>query len=122
MPKDSPSSGVGHRHDWENFVVWLSSESTSASVVGMAASAHGDYDTSTDGNFSGNSPLVGYNSNWPYDHQLVFTSVKGGQQPLIAWESLTAAAQTALTNTDFGAANVPFKDANFDNNLAKATV
>ena len=49
-----------------------------------------------------------------------FTSTRGGQQPLIAWESLPAAAKTALTNTDFGSADVPFKDANFANNLAKA--
>jgi hypothetical protein len=49
-----------------------------------------------------------------------FTSTRGGQQPLIAWESLPAAAKTALTNTDFGSANVPFKDSNFMNQLAKA--
>jgi hypothetical protein len=49
-----------------------------------------------------------------------FTSTKGGQQPLIAWESLPAAAQTALTNTDFGSANVPFKDSAFMSNLANA--
>jgi hypothetical protein len=45
----------------------------------------------------------------------------GGTQPLIAWESLPTAASTALEITDFGSANVPFKDANFDSNLAKAT-
>ena len=100
MPKDSPSSGLGHRHDWENIVVWLSSESTSASVVGMAVSAHGDYDTRTDGTFSGNSPLAGYISNWPVNHQLEFTTEKGGQQPLIAWESLTEAARTALPEAE----------------------
>lgn len=49
-----------------------------------------------------------------------FTSTRGGQQPLIAWESLPAAAKTALTNTDFGDANVPFKDSSFANNLAAA--
>ncbi|KAF4469247.1 necrosis inducing [Fusarium albosuccineum] len=122
MPKDSPSSGFGHRHDWENAVVWLSGESTSATVVGMAVSQHGGYDASSSGTFSGNSPLVGYTSYWPTNHQLIFTSDKGGQQPLVAWESLTDAARTALTNTDFGDANVPFKDANFDNNLGKAAV
>jgi hypothetical protein len=45
----------------------------------------------------------------------------GGQQPLIAWESLPAAALDALQNTDFGAATVPFKDSTFAGNLAKAT-
>jgi hypothetical protein len=52
--------------------------------------------------------------------RLGFTSTRGGQQPLIAWETLSAAARTALTNTDFGSANVPFKDGNFMSNLAKA--
>lgn len=52
--------------------------------------------------------------------RLGFTSTRGGQQPLIAWESLTAAARTALTNTDFGSANVPFKDSSFMDNLANA--
>ena len=52
--------------------------------------------------------------------RLGFTTTIGVQQPLIAWESLPAVAQTALTNTDFGDANVPFKDPSFMNNLAEA--
>lgn len=122
MPKDSPSTGLGHRHDWENIVVWLSEESQAASVVGMAVSQHGGYETSTSGTFSGDHPLAGYVSVWPVNHQMVFTDKIGGQQPLIAWESLTDAARAALSNTNFGDANVPFKDANFDSLLAKAVV
>lgn len=122
MPKDSPSSGLGHRHDWEGIVVWLSEESTSATLLGVAASAHGDFSTTTSPNLSGTSPLIRYYSVWPVDHQLGFTSTVGGQQPLIAYESLTDAARTALEDTDFGDANVPFKDANFENNLAKAVL
>ncbi|KAH7272222.1 hypothetical protein FSOLCH5_007130 [Fusarium solani] len=122
MPKDSPSTGLGHRHDWENIVIWLSSQSTSASVVGMAVSQHSGYEARTSGTFSGNSPLAGYTASWPVNHHIVFTNEKGGQQPLVAWESLTDAARTALTNTDFGDANVPFKDDNFDRNLGKAAV
>ncbi|KAH6983084.1 necrosis inducing protein [Ilyonectria sp. MPI-CAGE-AT-0026] len=122
MPKDSPASGLGHRHDWENAVVWLDSLSTSAKVVGMAVSQHGGYDTSSTGTFSGNSPLVGYISYVVVNHQMIFTDTKGGQQPLIAWESLTDAARTALTNTDFGSATVPFKDSTFLSNLAEAAV
>lgn len=122
FPKDSPSTGLGHRHDWENLVIWLSSQSTSASVVGMSVSQHSGYEARTSGTFSGNSPLAGYTASWPVNHHIVFTNEKGGQQPLIAWESLTDAARTALTNTDFGDANVPFKDDNFDRNLGKAAV
>ncbi|CAM1503998.1 Fc.00g015890.m01.CDS01 [Cosmosporella sp. VM-42] len=122
MPKDSPSDGLGHRHDWENVIIWLSGESESASVVGMAVSQHGGYDKSSSGTFSGNSPLVGYISYWPVNHQMIFTEKRGGQQPLIAWESLTGAARAALENTDFGDASVPFKDSYFDTKLAAAVL
>ena len=57
MPKDEPSTGLGHRHDWENIVVWLTSESTSATVRGVAISAHGDYNK-VSGHFTGTSPLI----------------------------------------------------------------
>ncbi|KAF2209457.1 hypothetical protein CERZMDRAFT_61174 [Cercospora zeae-maydis SCOH1-5] len=122
MPKDSPSTGLGHRHDWENVVVWLSSASTSATLLGVSASAHGDYDVNTSPNLSGTSPLIRYFSIFPVNHQLGFTSTQGGQQPLIAYESLTTAARNALENTDFGSANVPFKDSSFQNNLASAAL
>ncbi|KAF9877554.1 necrosis inducing protein [Colletotrichum karsti] len=124
MPKDSPSTGLGHRHDWENTVVWLSAASESATVLGVAVSAHGDYDTKTSGiSFTDTThPRVGYQSTWPVNHQMIFTSEQGGQQPLIAWESLTSAARTALENTDFGSANVPMKEGNFNNNLGKAAL
>ncbi|KAK1593574.1 necrosis inducing protein [Colletotrichum navitas] len=124
MPKDSPSSGLGHRHDWENAVVWLSDMSESATIVGVSASAHGNYDAKSSGFdlTSDTHPRLGYESFWPLNHQMVFTSDTGGQQPLIAWESLTDAARTALQNTDFGSANVPMKDGSFTNNLAEAAV
>lgn len=122
MPKDEPSDGLGHRHEWENAVVWLSSASTSATVLGLATSQHGGYATTSTPAFSGVRPLVGYISYWPVNHQLIADTTAGGSQPLIAWESLPSAAQTALTNTDFGSANVPFKDSAFTTNLAAAEV
>lgn len=102
MPKDSPSSGLGHRHDWEGIVVWLSDATTSATLLGVAASAHGDFDTTTSPDLSGTSLLIRYFSIYPVNHQLGFTSTIGGQQPLIAYGSLTSAALTALEDTDFG--------------------
>lgn len=120
MPKDEPSDGIGHRHDWENIVVWISEESTSATLLGVAASAHGDYSTSTSPALSGNGPLIQYYSTWPLDHQLGFTSTVGGQQPLIAWESLTDAARETLNTYDYGSAIVAFKDSDFESYLAEA--
>ncbi|KZM20775.1 uncharacterized protein EKO05_0002620 [Ascochyta rabiei] len=120
MPKDSPSAGLGHRHDWENIVVWLSAESTSANVTGVAISAHGGYQKEASPPFQGTSPKIGYISYYPVNHQLISTSTLGGQQPLIAWESMTAAARTAIENTDFGAATPSFRDSNFQSYLADA--
>ncbi|KAK7709094.1 hypothetical protein SLS57_008819 [Botryosphaeria dothidea] len=122
FPKDSPGSGLGHRHDWEGVVVWLSEASTSAEILGVAASGHGEYETNTSPSLSGTRPLIRYYNIFPVNHQMGFTSTQGGDQPLIAWESLPQAAQDALQNTDFGDANVPFKDGNFEDNLGKAAL
>jgi hypothetical protein len=122
MPKDSPSGGLGHRHDWENIVVWLSSASTTATLRGVAISAHGDYQKTTSPPLEGTRPKIGYRSTWPVNHQLIATDSLGGQQPLIAWDSMTAAARSAIENTDFGAATPSFRDSNFGNYLSEAFI
>ncbi|KAF2439916.1 NPP1-domain-containing protein [Karstenula rhodostoma CBS 690.94] len=122
MPKDSPSSGLGHRHDWENVVVWLSSASTTATIRGVAISAHGDYQKTSSPSLDGTRPKIGYISYFPVNHQLISTSDKGGEQPLIAWESMTAAARTAIENTDFEDATPSFRDSNFQSYLADAII
>lgn len=122
MPKDSPSSGLGHRHDWENVVVWLSGASSSASLRGVAISAHGDYQKTSAPQLDGSRPKIGYISYYPVNHQLISTADKGGEQPLIAWESLTQAARTAIETTDFGDATPSFRDANFQSYLASAFI
>ncbi|CRG91469.1 hypothetical protein PISL3812_08518 [Talaromyces islandicus] len=124
MPKDEPSDGLGHRHDWEGVIVWLSSAtSTDASnVVAVCPSAHGGWDCTTSSyTLSDSHPLIKYESTWPLDHSCGLTTTVGGTQPLIAWESLPAVAQTALDTTDFGSANVPFNEDHFTSNLAAAT-
>ncbi|EFX01241.1 necrosis and ethylene inducing peptide 2 precursor [Grosmannia clavigera kw1407] len=124
FPKDEPSDGIGHRHDWEGTIVWLKSGTSTAAnnIAAVCPSAHGGWKCATSGyNLQGSKPLIKYESAWPLDHSCGLTNVVGGSQPLIAWESLPNVARVALTNTDFGKANVPFKDANFNSNLAKAT-
>ncbi|KAJ3045439.1 hypothetical protein HDV00_010309 [Rhizophlyctis rosea] len=124
MPKDSPSSGLGHRHEWEGVIVFLkSSTSTAASnIAAVCPSAHGEWNCSTNAYSLKNSgPLIMYVSLWPVNHQMALTAKVGGQQPLIAWESLTSAARNALQTTDFGDATVPFKESTFAGNLAAAT-
>ncbi|KAK8049358.1 25 kDa protein elicitor [Apiospora phragmitis] len=119
-----PSTGLGHRHDWEGIVVWIDNPNTSSDpqVLGLSTSGHGDWTTITDDlPLDGTRPKIRYFSVWPVNHQLGTTDAKGGEQPLIAWESLTDAARDALQNTDFGDANVPFKDPNFMDNLQSAS-
>ncbi|CBX91493.1 hypothetical protein IAQ61_010837 [Plenodomus lingam] len=122
MPKDSPGPGLGHRHDWENVVVWLSGESATATIRGVAISAHGNYQKETRPQLSGTRPKVGYISYFPANHQLISTDEQGGDQPLIAWESMTPAAQAAIENTDFKSAIPSFRDSNFDRYLNEAFI
>ncbi|CAG5161392.1 uncharacterized protein ALTATR162_LOCUS6019 [Alternaria atra] len=122
MPKDSPSPGLGHRHDWENIVVWLSAQSATATLRGVAISAHGDYQKVTRPNLDGTRPLIGYRSIFPVNHQLISTSTKGGEQPVIAWDSMPAAAKRAIENTDFVDATPSFRDSNFESYLAEAFI
>lgn len=120
MPKDEPSPGIGHRYDWEGIVVWL--DSTQTTLLGVAASAHGKFNTNTNPPLDGSAPLIEYVSFYPLDHSLTFTTTVGGQQPLITWETMPTAVQTSLSNFDWGAANVPFIDANFERNLGLASL
>ncbi|MDQ0172861.1 NPP1 family protein [Paenibacillus tundrae] len=123
FPKDSPSPGLGHRHDWEGIVVWLDNPAAAnPQVLSIAYSGHGRFTnvTPNSSNMKGNNPLISYNSTWPLNHELGITGVVGGTQPLIGWDDLTPAARDALNTTDFGSANVPMNDHNFTNNLNKA--
>lgn len=107
FPKDKWISG--HRHDWENIVVWLSDCKPDAQVVSVSYSGHGQYTKDTSPPLDGTHPKVRYASNGIMNHQLWATDEMGGTQPLVSWESLTQAARDALSTTDFGSANVPFK-------------
>lgn len=120
MPKDSPGPGLGHRHEWENCVVLLDSQSTTAKLRGVAISAHGGYQKDAKPSTSGSRPLIGYRSIFPVNHQLIATSEKGGEQPIVAWSSLTAAARKTLETYNFDAATPSFRDSNFDDYLKKA--
>ena len=120
FPKDSPSPGAGHRHDWESAVVWLDSLK-SQNIVAIAASAHGGFNKDTsDLKLDGSRPKIRYFNVPPSNHQLGTTRELGCSQPLIAWESLTDAARKALTDADFEVATFDIKDARFMDTLARA--
>lgn len=124
FPKDEPSTGIGHRHDWEGAVVWIDSpDAAQPKLLAVSVSRHGkfvSYSPVDASNLSGNHPLIEYRSDWPIDHTMYISTTVGGTQPLVDWEQLTQAARYTLSNTDFGSANVPFIDSAYTNNLAKA--
>ena len=65
---------------------------------------------------------VEYYVSFPTNHELQFTNTLGRDLPMMWYDFLPAVSKTALQNTDFGKANCPFNDANFNNNLAKAII
>uniref|UniRef100_H3G7R3 Necrosis inducing-like protein NPP1 type n=1 Tax=Phytophthora ramorum TaxID=164328 RepID=H3G7R3_PHYRM len=125
MPKDQTLPGLGYRHDWEACVVWISNITLEEpNIVALSVSYHSTYQTyyPLDKDYlEGDSAKIEYSTSWVVlDHSLSATSTPGETQDLIMWDQLTAAARTALEDTDFGGARVPFKDANFKEKLAKA--
>ncbi|KAM4057233.1 necrosis inducing protein (NPP1) domain-containing protein [Hirsutella rhossiliensis] len=121
FPKDVPSVCAvgGHRHDWENVVLWFSEKSESAKYLGISISAHGGYKKYAQGSdevkWDGDRALIGYTNEWPLNHHLATTKDKpSGDVPLIAWESLPKAAWDALQAKDWDKADLSFSDKNFD--------
>lgn len=103
-------------------VVWLDGATSSAKVLGGGASGHGEFKKTTGALPGGNTPQVEYFASFPTNHELQFTNTVGNTYPISDWDALPAAAKSALQNTDFGSANVPFKDGNFMANLQKAAL
>lgn len=124
FPKDQNVDGPankGHRNDWENVVVWLSSCSDNARINAVSYSGHGKYDTYTNPALDGKHPLVAYQRNpFPMNHSLTKTNYRGGYQPAISWVGLTPAARQTLNTYDFGRARVPFNEGSFWSNIQKA--
>ena len=124
FPKDQAAPGMGHRHDWEGVIVWISdpAKTSADNILAVCPSGHGKWNCSTDGyTLQETHPLIKYYSVWPVNHQCGLTNEVGGSQPLIAYESLPEPAKNALESTDFVKANVPFKEENWAENLGKAT-
>lgn len=122
MPKDEASPGMGHRHDFEHVIVWLSNVTESSEIVGVVISAHGGYQTSTGADLQvlEGRPTIGYVSYWPFNHQLIPTFAVGEEQPLIAWESMTDEARATINYHDFGSALPAFKESRFKGYVKRA--
>lgn len=105
-------------------MVWIDNPTNAnPKILAVSASAHGGYShyyPPASDNLNGNAALIDYYAVVLIDHRLRITTETGETQDLIMWDQLTDAARTALENTDFGSANVPFKDGNFETKLASA--
>lgn len=124
MPKDQLIDDVStgaHRHDWENIVIWIG-DAANPSVQGGAASGHGEFKKTTGALPGGESPQIEYFAQFPTNHELQFTDTGGVTYQISDWDAMPDAARQALQDTDFGSANVPFKDGDFVSNLAKAAI
>ncbi|GMF45460.1 unnamed protein product [Phytophthora fragariaefolia] len=81
FPKDSPSSGLGHRHDWEHVIVWIDNpDLENPKILAVTPSAYDGYSKQVPPKadcVDGTSVKVNYESSWPINHALGMTS-KGG--------------------------------------------
>ncbi|KAI9986028.1 hypothetical protein PInf_024869 [Phytophthora infestans] len=124
FPKDSPSSGLGHRHDWEHVIVWIDNPGIeSPKILAVTPSAHDGYSKQVPPKsdcVDGTSVKVNYESTWPVNHALESTSKGGDFQDLIMWDQLSENARRAMNGVGWGKANTPFNDGNFKSKLKKA--
>ncbi|KAF1772389.1 Necrosis inducing protein [Phytophthora cactorum] len=90
FPKDSPSSGLGHRHDWEHVIVWIDNPSVeNPKILAVTPSAHDGYSKEVPPKadcVDGTSVKVNYESQWP----------GGDFQDLIMWDQLSENARRAM--------------------------
>ncbi|KAK1997666.1 necrosis inducing protein [Colletotrichum falcatum] len=123
-PKDQPNYQVrtgAHRHDWENVVIWINDPNDpNPRILGGAASGHGEYKITDMPPRESDSAKVEYFTEIFTNHELQFTGTVGNTYPVLDWDAMGITMQNALSNGDFGSANVPFKDEHFLANLSKA--
>uniref|UniRef100_H3G806 Necrosis inducing-like protein NPP1 type n=1 Tax=Phytophthora ramorum TaxID=164328 RepID=H3G806_PHYRM len=124
FPKDSPASGMGHRHDWEHVVVFIDNpDLPEPKILGCSVSSHDGYkkyNPCPPWVIDGTSVKVRYKHSWPLNHDLDTTGDGGTFQDLIMWNQMTDNARRALNETKFGKANTPMNDWNFHSKVEKS--
>ncbi|KAG3101184.1 hypothetical protein PI124_g11154 [Phytophthora idaei] len=124
FPKDSPSPGLGHRHDWDHAIVSIDNPDVpDAKILACSVSSlsgYKKYNPCPPWVIDGTSLKVRYKHGWPMNHDLDTTGDGGTFQDLIMWDQMTNDARRALNSVSFGSANTPFNDGNFRPKLEKA--
>ncbi|PNH48330.1 hypothetical protein VD0004_g235 [Verticillium dahliae] len=123
-PKDQPADGnlaSGHRHDWENVVIWFNSNNANqAGILRGAASGHGDYKKVNNPQRNNNNLHVEYFTSLGKNHELQFKTSPGRTYWIWDWDRMDTTVQGALNRADFGSANCPFNNNNFERNMRAA--
>ncbi|KAG1713434.1 NLP effector protein 6 [Phytophthora capsici] len=124
FPKDSPSSRMGHRHDWEHAIVFIDNPDVpEPKILACSVSSHSGYkkyNPCPPWVIDGTSLKLRYKHSWPINHDLDTTGDSGTFQDLIMWDQMTEDARRALNSVSFGKANTPFNDGSFKPKLEKA--
>lgn len=102
----------GHRHDWENVIVWIDQD---RNVIGAAYSAHGDYSTTTTPFMIGTHVVVRYAASGT-THSFFESDATTGisQENLVSFDNLSELVRSNLIHNDWGHAVFPLKDRSFN--------
>ena len=133
MPKDQGGGSLGitgHRHDWECVVVWVNNPAVAnPTVLGISTSAHGKFPEKESGALKDVMPGTKHPKIKYYQdtavvgtHSVHTTGNEGKYQPIIGWDFMNNAMRSTLNTVEWGEANCPINDANFNNNLGKAAL
>ena len=122
--KDSPMPLLGHRHDWENIVLFIDNPAhQNPKILGCSTSWHSGYikyAPCPEDFIDGYNVMIKYEHSFPLNHALNITKDAGEFQDLIMWHQLSDLARLALNKTDFGDANTPMNDLNFKAKISDA--
>ena len=124
MPKDNgvPIASLGHRHDFEEIVVWTKG----GNVIGASYSAHGDYIYDNSPYLSGGRVNAQYEING-VTHSMgkISRNARGNGQVYAnaSWNKLTNNAKQALNDTsNFPTSVFPARNDNFSDKLNEARI
>lgn len=121
FPKDNgfPFPSLGHRHDWEEVVVWVKNNQ----IQGAAYSAHGDYQRDQSFSAQGNTVNVEYGIDGVTHSMRKISSNRVGDGdvwPTASWSLLNASVKSVLNSRGlFGSTNVAIRDVEAGNTRDK---
>ena len=101
----------GHRHDWENVIVWIDEDEN---IIGAAYSSHGDYSTTTSPLMIDTNIVAKYSISYTTHSLFEADSTDSiGQENLVSYDNLSATIQANLDENDWGSAVFPLKESSF---------